>query len=726
MIRKTVTFTSRFVIIGIVLASGLGIISSPKVTALSATDNTCRAVLILDHSGSVGGNVGNLKDAAKSLFGAKRIGNDKIALGFWSFSGNGNRWYGGSYNNPHSNGFVPSTSTGADAQDAKNRLDTLVSEGSTFYNWALGYDGSPGHITSPTRSNHRNPDIVSLGDNADVLVFTTDGAPTPAPDDGYDAGLVSATAARGIVQTKYFDTRPDYPRTIVGAVIDGSDTLDDKPPGVSNAEAKRRLVRVVVNGSETDGTNVFDVDANYANFADKVRTLVISACDYKLTPTLTLPASRIEPGEDGDVNGKVANNSIRRKSINTEWRITRIAYPPGTRTFASLDNRTMGGSADPCTAINSNGINHPLMNADCNPGWRNNTYAFSSGDTLIDRTDNNIPTAIGSIVCYFLSVKPPGFDEPDTAWEHSKLRCVMVAKSPKVHITGGDVRSLGTIYTHYNRDGSLAKWFGSWVEYGAFAVGGNGEDTPIYNRIASGRPSNSQYAFDGSGGDALSFKNDTSPNYFGYFGSLGATNLQSNFPLTDPGMVEDCSPDLTHAGKNKCTTGSGNVTIGDAASDTAISGTVIIRATGTVTINGNLLYNENIPRSDTTNLPQLVIIANKIHIRDNVERIFAWLVTTGSGNEIDTCINGHDNVTNNFGGIGRVSALDCDKKLRVDGPVKTSKLRLFRTAGAEVSSRGASAEEFNFRPDAYLWLYNYRQSSPRVITSSIQELPPRY
>ena len=100
-----------------------------------------------------------------------------------------------------------------------------------------------------------------------------------------------------------------------------------------------------------------------------------------------------------------------------------------------------------------------------------------------------------------------------------------------------------------------------------------------------------------------------------------------------------------------------------------------------------------------------------------MRQIDAWLITTDDGS-IDTCNT-----------PGPLSDRICDQELRINGPVITNKLYLRRTAGTRndiETERGAPAEVFNLRSDAFLW--GYQQSSSNYIAQTIDltELPPRF
>jgi hypothetical protein len=157
----------------------------------------------------------------------------------------------------------------------------------------------------------------------------------------------------------------------------------------------------------------------------------------------------------------------------------------------------------------------------------------------------------------------------------------------------------------------------------------------------------------------------------------------------------------------------GNITLNASELDQGKS--IIIKASGTVTIAYNQTYNDG-PYTSTSQLPQLVIIANNIIINSNVTEVDAWLVATANANSsIKTCDQ-----------VGNTVDL-CNQPLTVNGPVMANHLYLYRTAGSGTDIHsGDPAEIFNLRPDVYLWAYNNASNSGKIQTTYITELPPRF
>jgi hypothetical protein len=140
---------------------------------------------------------------------------------------------------------------------------------------------------------------------------------------------------------------------------------------------------------------------------------------------------------------------------------------------------------------------------------------------------------------------------------------------------------------------------------------------------------------------------------------------------------------------------------------------VIILATGTVTIDGNITY-PNGPFTTIRDIPQVVIIAQNIRIKDSVDHVDAWLIAKDT---INTCYNFAGNLTSG----------KCNLRLEVNGAVVTGKLLLNRTAGSDTGDQsGDPAERFNLRPDAFLWASLQARGSNKAKTIYSTELPPRF
>ena len=158
------------------------------------------------------------------------------------------------------------------------------------------------------------------------------------------------------------------------------------------------------------------------------------------------------------------------------------------------------------------------------------------------------------------------------------------------------------------------------------------------------------------------------------------------------------------------------------------SNTNVYDADGTMYINGNVIYGQvdevttrraggcyESTYSSMADVPQVIIIAKKIVIRENVTHLDAWLIA----DEISTCDNANPGAGN------------CNKTLTVNGPVITKKLNLLRTAGGDgvvdgFTTNGKPAEIFYLGPETYLWSYSQATRFSQATTTYQRELAPRY
>ena len=330
--------------------------------------------------------------------------------------------------------------------------------------------------------------------------------------------------------------------------------------------------------------------------------------------------------------------------------------------------------------------------------------------------------AVGTRVCFTVSVSRPT-QEASPVWRHDTLRCVMVGKKPKVQIWGGDVRVGGTINTSINTFSSTGTTYGSWAEYAALSNGGN-SGFATGSGLNGGSSSNKQSSW-----SALTFANTgmsgTECEFGCYNFTLSSSALASQFsggtvaitadtlnPNSLDGKDDDGAREIYHR--------EGNVRLTGAEIDRGKS--IIIIATGIVTISGDITYN-NGPYSNVNvqEIPQVVIQAPVINITGGVGRVDAWLfaLSGSNGGILNTC--------SDIAVDAKLSANDCSSLLIINGPVVADKVYLRRTAGSSPDgARDAPGEIFNLRADAYLWGSNYGSGSGRAQTVYTKELPPRF
>lgn len=442
--------------------------------------------------------------------------------------------------------------------------------------------------------------------------------------------------------------------------------------------------------------------------------------NYTLTPHVdSIAPNEIESGSEVNVTTGV-NNIGSVDSKTTQWEITQINVKPDKKAPHEDENETASSTA-PCQSNGGapSGDYFQSGDAACKNAAKG-SGSFDLGSpaqnlkpSLLKHDVGDLP--VGTRVCFALSVQPRS--NTDNQWAHSKPICTTVGKKPKIQIWGGDIAVRGQIETSTSTkviDGTT-KTFGSWVEYGVFSVGRNNNFASA-SGLSKGNEKAEQRFW-----SALTFANDrAASNIFGSYttkaGFRPASGIADYFgAINNKQPIEATSADL--GGLTFATTGPVQVRT---PKDLTITGgsitkgrSAVIVASGTVTIDGNITYT-----SDTLNsiqdIPQVVIIAAKIIIKDSVSRVDAWLVADDS---INTCYN--------F--TGRLTSGKCGGLLEINGPVVTDSLILNRTAGADDGEKsGDPAERINLRPDAFLWAQLQASGNNKAQTVYSTELPPRF
>jgi hypothetical protein len=423
--------------------------------------------------------------------------------------------------------------------------------------------------------------------------------------------------------------------------------------------------------------------------------------DYSLTPTVTSPSKTAEPGQVVHITPNVHNGGTTN-SAPAVWEVRKYIFPNQPTSLAGGM-----GTGDACAFFAGRGYTAP-----CAAPIQSGTNSFPPLNTItppggIDETVANLPA--GTRVCYSLSVKPWDDDMPADQWRHSDLFCIVIAKRPKVHIMGSDLRvggvgagqieaGVSTVTT-----GGSPRTFGSWVEYGAFSRLPNqviGSGAGLRGGHANATPSD---------WSKLTFTNHTST--FGNYSPINLSTARNYFNgLATTTTIGAGSHNISSWASGVYDAGANDISLqGSLPADRDI----IIRTTGQVRIVGNI----TIPNSYNSieAISQVVISAGDIDISNLATTVDAWLLASGY---VNTC--SEKALTD------PLTANDCQSALVVNGPVITPKLHLRRTAGADYNAPQNPAEVFNLRASSYLWAYNYANRSERSQTTYVKELAPRF
>ncbi|HET8884637.1 MAG TPA: hypothetical protein VFM68_04160 [Candidatus Saccharimonadales bacterium] len=437
--------------------------------------------------------------------------------------------------------------------------------------------------------------------------------------------------------------------------------------------------------------------------------------NYNLTPTVSGPNGMGVAGAPIPVVRGLINNALTGGASGTttsrsaQWQLKRIEIAPG----GSIPTTQQQNGAAPCNHYNNGG-----QNACIDKG--SGTRTFPPGSITVRALNNETidpATLAGTKICYTLSVQPYSDNSPN--WRHSAPVCLTVSKQPKMQVWGNDVHTRGQIETGIStvNAGGADRVFGSWVEYGGFSVGAN-------EGFASGAALNEGSA-NTTATDSwheLTFANVDDSGA----GSYGVYTLPADLPSLTSQFIGSPSAGAINSNLGSLESGTyttGNFTIN--ASNVGQSAgkgkSIIIVSSGTVTINGNIMYQGpggTDTFTDADQLPQVIIIARNINIRNAATQVDAWLLTTGDG---------HINTCSDVALSAPLTTAVCDQQLTVNGPVATQHLHLRRTAGSDnVADAGRPAEIFNLRPDAYIWAYGRASQSGKAQTVYSVELPPRF
>jgi hypothetical protein len=455
--------------------------------------------------------------------------------------------------------------------------------------------------------------------------------------------------------------------------------------------------------------------------------------NYTLTPSVIVDHSDvIEPNTLLNITPAVANTGPT-KTQNTQWQLTQIIVKPG-KTVPNAAGGASLASQPPCGPYFS-----AVPNAVCSTVSSGTSVFSESGAVLAASAVTAGDLAVGTQICFAFSVQP--YSSGTTDWRHSAPICLTIGVKPKIQVWGGDLSVgksfLGSSVTSDVKTsisvktvGATQKTFGSWIEYGIFATGS-----------VTGAASGAAYADVNGMNTTTDFCVPSTLSFYNATKAAGCTGNIGHYTYTVPRTIPDVAAsfpggvnigaasvvpnNLFTAGSNYIGTHAGDLTLTASDLDPGKSG--VLKVTGTVTIAGNQTYNPDNKGAKYTNvsqLPQLVIIANKIIINSGVTNVDAWLIASGAPGVIETCDT--NSMSYELSDPLKLDSTKCNQLLTVNGPVMAKQLWLRRTAGSGTGpNSGDPAEVFNLRPDAYMWASARATGTGRIQTVYTTELPPR-
>lgn len=701
--------TTAFVVavIGICLS-----LNARTARAETIDPNVCRAAIILDVSDSITDEkLEVLRNQVRRLFQPAGLYSDKIEVAFWTFS-----------NQPAANDFNYNapfhsyvSSKGENASFSSSLSGQRNAQG-TNYQQAFGYHGSV-----------RNPHLNDIINKTDIIAFMSDGQPNYPSEPGtmpfagtqytLDAGRAALLKHRAAGRTVVAGNNGTFP---------GYNTPWGYIP------SSQSVMNYVVNGDRGNSKDIFSVSPQYSDLAAKLTEHIKAGCvkkeppvdgSYSLTPAVSASPTVVEQSEKATYNYTVTNN---RPSVDAQANYSTIGLKvnPGV-SLAPVTGYASGYKDDSSGSVGA--ISNTLIAQLGGASKASLTAGVPAGvwrKTTIPNEAFTIPASalVGERYCRVLVIEKPT-EGATPKYRYSSAVCITVGKKPKVHVYGGDLRvgrtfvdsavdSLQSI-VHSSTTTLGTKTFGSWVEY-SIAAPGAISGTASASDLASGNGSSLEKDW-----SRLSFANELTIGHFVDPSSKSIPDVSGALRR----LYNDAAAPRLHgnvslnAGHKGLYVGSGDIRLSGYRFATPGQTVVIYAPSNAVTIAGDLIYGTQ-RMTSIKEIPQLIIIADRINVESGVGQVDSWLVASGTTGQVDTCAD-----------VNVPSVSLCAKQLTVNGPVMAKQLVLKRTAGAQGSDdsgRDSPAEVFNLRADAYLWAHGISGNERRVVTTYTAELPPRF
>lgn len=473
--------------------------------------------------------------------------------------------------------------------------------------------------------------------------------------------------------------------------------------------------------SPGDKATMSQLVTNIASAADKTSHYEIQQ--------FVVPAGAAKPNWAGVFSGSTAGHRFTTGPHANDAACT--AWLTGKYGAGTITNCSNKGSGDQAFPANDFPLTVSAINADINAD------DYSPGDW----------------VCRIISVSLYAYTVPTGSLDHriSYPVCVVIAKRPTMQVWGHDVRAGdGYILSMLNNDASVRttrmyssvadKTYGSWAEYGIFAPS-NGIVQSASGGALSGKDGRLGTVSDAQA-NSLTFANTGVASGYGRWAPpsvldslLAAANRLPKITDIDQASVQ-LQSGLISIGLGEvkvvplhAPAGQTSVKLSGEAPKGA--GTIIV-SDATVVIDNDIRINSQ--SQSITGLgvaSQVVIIAPKIIIQNNVENIDAWLVAVPTGLATDDgIISTCDAITVPYFSGLRLND-DCSKHpLRINGAVFAREVQFRRTYGGGKGNLMVPAEVINLRADAFMWGGGSNLSvaggGTPITTTFTTELPPRF
>lgn len=557
--------------------------------------------------------------------------------------------------------------------------------------------------------------------------------------DGQQVSVKIDTSKYGFNAGNPLSPNPENRKYRLDKNADGGPTYDDNAGANGRSFTQARVYKIVMKPGVVPNA----IDADKVNTARQTKTYY----DVSTTPAIsqaTNPcgffAQQLNVGDAGALPSQLSTNNSNAN-----------ASMPSPQ---NIQDRPLGADAPyTCGQIASKDIRM--------------TQAQKT-DVLYDQTEKiSAETPPGTKVCfavYYTSytndIKSAGLDwwngtqgnynanysTPGDTSYLSRARCIISGYKPSMQVRGGDLMVNGGVYTGTNikdflaasgmaepeRSNNTPREYGSWVEYGVIASG------PVV-RLGSGAiyrtgltPSLEELGF-------LTFANNRNVSNEHDYGKYSAqvddgfSRVTRQFTSMSGQSTETTTTvNLSNLSSGVYRLPRANVEI-TASGDLPVKRSIILLAQDgtTVTIASDvripLQYSSVGDISQVVLAPMTDTARYTLNINHNVSQVDAWLINPGG--TINTCYTGEPSLS--VENIPRAGGR-CANTLTVNGPVSTSTLLLRRNGGKDQGTettvvQSIPGENFNLRPDAYIWAANYVDSTgKKYVTTNSIDLPPRY
>ena len=348
-------------------------------------------------------------------------------------------------------------------------------------------------------------------------------------------------------------------------------------------------------------------------------------------------------------------------------------------------------------------------------------YPYASGKLLNANTGTYVDTNT-----------TPAEVNADNSWYISKPSCARVVKRPTFQVLGGSVYSAGVVksLTTEKIVSSERKAFGSWAEQSVVA---NGAVVKFASGAALSKGSDPDFC---RYQVPLTFANSgCSSNQAG--SADIAANTSGRDAITNYWWLDNPVKNTTSWEEGTSNGGSklkykysdGDITF-NGMSNISGDATYVIRSeNGNIYINGNIEY-ANGPYNMASQIPKMLIYANNIYIKCDVQRVDAILMAKSM---INTCAKNDSSLYNNSDKNDVNNPNRATTQLTVNGILMAEQILFDRTYGGDGHIEGEGgvntpAEIVNYDTSAVIWgreeVTDDIDDSFKIIYQ--QELAPRY